>query len=150
MQVNPETDGRSDFLGVSPQFTVPDVVAAASYYCDVLGFENRGFFGEPPVFAMLGRGDVEFFFNQNPQVSIPVRARATVGYDAYVHVTELARLVSELTKRGAKIVEGPVERVYGMRELVVEDCHGLRLAFGEDPGRAAQQADAADRPSAGR
>jgi hypothetical protein len=26
--------------------------------------------------------------------------------------------------------------VYGMRELVVEDCHGLRLAFGEDPGRA--------------
>jgi len=23
-----------------------------------------------------------------------------------------------------------------MRELVVEDCHGLRLAFGEDPGWA--------------
>ena len=35
-------DERSAFLGVAPQFTVPDVVAAASYYCEVLGFENRG------------------------------------------------------------------------------------------------------------
>jgi hypothetical protein len=34
---------------VAPQFTVPDVVAAARYYGDVLGFENRGFFGDPPV-----------------------------------------------------------------------------------------------------
>jgi hypothetical protein len=41
------------FLTVAPQFTVPDVVAAASYYCDILGFENRGFFGDPPVFAKL-------------------------------------------------------------------------------------------------
>jgi len=37
------------FLTVAPQFTVPDVVAAASYYCDILGFENRGFFGDPPT-----------------------------------------------------------------------------------------------------
>jgi catechol 2,3-dioxygenase-like lactoylglutathione lyase family enzyme len=122
-------------LGVAPQFSVPDVVIAASYYCDVLGFENRGFFGEPPVFAMLGRGAVEFFFNQNPAMTGPVRTRAAVGYDAYIQVTELTRLVDELTRRGANIVEGPVERVYGMRELIVEDCHGLRLAFGEDPAR---------------
>jgi hypothetical protein len=140
----------SIFLGVAPQFTVPDVVTTASYYCDVLGFENRGFFGEPPVFAMLGRGVVEFFFNQNPEMTNSVRRRSAVGYDAYIHVTDLARLTDEFRRRGAKIVEGPVERIYGMRELVVEDCHGLRLAFGEDPGRAAQQADAADRPSAGR
>lgn len=44
----------------------------------------------------------------------------------------------------------PVERVDGMREVIVEDCHVLRLAFGEDPGRAAKQGDLADRSSAGR
>lgn len=137
MQLNPVIDEAAALLGVAPQFTVPDVVAAASYYCDVLGFENRGFFGEPPVFAMVGRGAVEFFFNQNPDMAGPVRSRSAVGYDAYIHVAELAHLADELTKRGAKIVEGPLERVYGMREFVVEDCHGLRLAFGEDPGRAA-------------
>ena len=58
-----------------------------------------------------------------------------MGYDAYIHVTGLDLLVDELKRRGATIVEGPVDRVYGMRELVVEDCHGLRLAFGEDPRR---------------
>jgi hypothetical protein len=142
-------DERSAFLGVAPQFTVPDVVAAASYYCEVLGFENRGFFGEPPVFAMLGRGVVEFFFNQSAGMTGPVRPRAAVGYDAYVHVTGLGGLADELTRRGAKIVEGPVERVYGMRELIVEDCHGLRLAFGEDPGRAAQH-DGQSGPAANR
>ncbi len=125
------------FLKVAPQFTVPNVVAAASYYCDVLGFENRGFFGTPPVFVILGRGDVEFFFNQSPEVAGQVRPRAAVGYDAYVHITGLDTLVDELRSRGATVVDGPVDRVYGRREFVVEDCHGLRLAFGEDTGRSA-------------
>lgn len=79
MPTNPVIEEAAAFLGVAPQFTVPDVVAAASYYCEVLGFENRGFFGEPPVFAMVGRGAVEFFFNQNPDMAGPVRPRAAVG-----------------------------------------------------------------------
>lgn len=139
MQTNPQIDEAPAFLGVAPQFTVPDVVTAASYYCDVLGFENLGFFGDPPVFVMLGRGDVEFYFNQSREMTSPARPRAAVAYDAYIHVTALTRLADELTRRGAKIIEGPVERVYGMRELIVEDCHGLRLAFGEDPGRVANR-----------
>ncbi len=122
------------FLTVAPQFTVPDVVAAASYYREVLGFENRGFFGDPPVFAMLGRGAVELFFNQSPGEPSHVRPRAQVGYDAYIHVTGLDTLFDELRGRLANVIEGPVDRTYGMRELIVEDCHGLRLAFGEDLG----------------
>ena len=57
MSIDAAAAARPGFLAVAPQFTVRDVSAAAAYYCDVLGFENR------------------------------------------------------------------------------EDCHGLRLAFGEDPGR---------------
>jgi hypothetical protein len=136
MTIDSVAAAPAGFLTVAPQFTVPDVVAAASYYCDVLGFENRGFFGDPPVFVMLGRGGVEIFFNQSPGAVGQVRARAAVGYDAYIHVSGLDELFTEFTSRGANIFEGPVDRVYGMRELVVEDCHGLRLAFGEDPGRA--------------
>jgi len=138
MTTKPVASAKLSFLTAAPQFTVPDVVAAANYYRDVLGFENRGFFGDPPVFAMLGRDDVEFFFNQSSEVGGQIHLRAAVGYDAYIHITGLDLLVDELTRRGATIIEGPVQRVYGMRELVVEDCHGLRLAFGEDPGRAAR------------
>ena len=126
---------RSEFLSVAPQFTVPDVVDAAAYYCDVLGFENRGFFGDPPEFVMLGRGEVEVFFNQSRSVAGQPRLRAAVGYDAYFHVTGIRPLFEELKERGATIVEGPLTRSYGMHEIVIEDCHGLRLAFGEDPGR---------------
>ena len=96
-----------------------------------------GFFGTPPVFAMVRRGDVEFFFNQGPDGGGHPRPRAAVGYDAYIHVTGLSALVEELSRRGASVVEGPIDRVYEMREVIVEDCHGLRLAFGEDPASRA-------------
>ena len=124
---------RAVFLKSTPQFTIPDVIAAARYYCDVLGFENRGFFGEPPVFVMVGRGVVDIFFSQDPKVKGQARPRSAIAYDAYIHVNSVEALAAELKRRGAAIVEGPVTRVYGMRELIVEDCHGLRLAFGEDP-----------------
>lgn len=125
------TTMRPAFRSVAPQFTVRDVVAASKYYCDVLGFKHLGFFGEPPVFAMVGRGPVEFFFNQ-ADTSISTRNRAKVGCDAYVHVDGVEELSVELHDRGAKIIEGPVTRVYLMRELVVEDCHGLLIVFGQD------------------
>ena len=127
------THATPAFLSVAPQFTVPDVVAASNYYCDVLGFKSLGFFGSPPVFAIVARGTVEFYFNQSPEVAGQKRVRAAVAYDAYIRVKGLDRLFEEISARGAKIIEGPLTRVYGMRELVIEDCHGLRIAFGEDP-----------------
>jgi hypothetical protein len=36
---------------------------------------------------------------------------------------------------GADILEGPEDRVYQQRELVIKDCNGLILAFGEDTSR---------------
>ncbi len=44
--------------GIAPFFLVADVVRAAEYYRDKLGFTIRGyFFEDPPVFAMVGRDD---------------------------------------------------------------------------------------------
>jgi len=117
---------------ITPHFTVPDVIAASEYYRNVLGFEVDGFFGDPPVFTMVSRGPIQIYFNQDPSVAGKPRLRAPVAYDAYIHLTGLDELVDELHTRGATVVEGPVTRVYGMRELVVEDCHGLRIAFGEE------------------
>jgi len=41
-------------------------------------------------------------------------------------------LAAELNERGADILEGPVVRDDEQRELVIRDCNGLVLAFGED------------------
>jgi predicted enzyme related to lactoylglutathione lyase len=120
------------FRSVAPQFTVSDVVRTAKYYSDVLGFQTNGFFGEPPVFTIVSRDAVEFFFNQDPAAASNPRVRSQVGYDAYIHMAGVDELAEELRARGARIIEGPEDREYGMRELVIEDCNGLILAFGAD------------------
>ena len=127
------------FVSATPQFTVPDVKRTAEYYRDVLGFEIEGYWsGEgvthapdaPPVFGIVRRDQVEVFFNraQGPEART---GRAKGAYDAYLRVTAIDALAEELRSRGADIVDGPVDRIYGQRELVVGDCNGLILAFGE-------------------
>jgi hypothetical protein len=70
-----------------------------------------------------------------------VRVRPSEGApDAYLRVTGIDGLADELRNRGAEILDGPEDGIYGQRELVVTDCNGLILCFGEDAsGRAAEQ-----------
>jgi catechol 2,3-dioxygenase-like lactoylglutathione lyase family enzyme len=124
------------FEAAVPQFTVPDVVRTAEYYRDVLGFQIAGYWDTPPVFAIVLRDRVELFFNRADQSQFRT-GRAEGAYDAYLHVVGVEALAAELRMRGADILEGPVARVYGQLELVIRDCNGLVLAFGEDIGQRA-------------
>jgi predicted enzyme related to lactoylglutathione lyase len=119
------------FDGVAPQFTVPDVVRTAEYYRDVLGFQIAGYWRTPPVFAIVRRDQVEVFFNRADTSEFRT-GRAHGAYDAYFSVKGIEALAAELRSTGADILEGPAIRVYGQRELVIKDCNGLILAFGED------------------
>jgi hypothetical protein len=118
------------FDGVSPQFTVPDVVRTAEYYRDVLNFTIAGYWGDPPVFCIVWRGEVQFFFNQ-ADARTPRTERAEGAYDAFVRVRGVDLLAEQLRQDGADILEGPAQRVYHQRELVIRDCNGLIIAFGE-------------------
>ena len=126
-----------------PQFTVPDVVRAAEYYRDVLGFEIAGYWeGEsvhvapdrPAVFGIVSRDRVRLFFNRANSAAVRT-GRADGAYDAYIHVTGVDALAAELRARGADILEGPEDTPYRQRELVIRDCNGLILAFAEDISR---------------
>ena len=125
------SNGRIHFIAAVPQFTVPDVVQTAEYYRDVLGFEIEGYFADPPVFAIVSRGDVELFFNRSDQSEVRT-GRARFAYDAYFRVNGVEALAEEFKKAGAEIVEGPVVRIYEQCELVIRDCNGLILTFGEN------------------
>jgi catechol 2,3-dioxygenase-like lactoylglutathione lyase family enzyme len=135
---------ESTFLSAVPQFTVPDLVRTAEYYRDVLGFQIAGYWdGErvslapetPPVFAIVWRDQVQIFFNRADQSEVRT-GRAEGGYDAYFRVVGIDSLAAELQTRGAEILDGPEDRVYGQRELVVRDCNGLILCFGEERSQA--------------
>jgi hypothetical protein len=122
----------ASFRAIIPQFTVPDVVATAEYYRDVWGFRIVGYWKQPPVFAILERDGIELFFNLAAPGTQPRTGRVDGAYDMYLRVSGLEDLAAALTARGASILEGPLQREYGMLELVVRDCNGLVVALGED------------------
>ncbi|MFL5599974.1 MAG: VOC family protein [Gemmatimonadaceae bacterium] len=127
------------FQSVVPHMAVPDVVRTAEYYRDVLGFDIAGYWdGESAhddptrnaVFGIVRRGAASIHFNRGEQARFPSRL-SEGAYDLYFDVTDLSPLADELRARGAEILDGPAERVYGQRELVIRDCNGFVLAFGE-------------------
>jgi predicted enzyme related to lactoylglutathione lyase len=106
-------------------------VQTAEYYRDVWGFRMVGYWKVPPLFAIVERDGVERFFNQATPGTTPRTGRVRGGYDIYLRVRGLDDLAARLAERGAAILEGPLLREYGARELVVLDCNGLVLALGE-------------------
>jgi catechol 2,3-dioxygenase-like lactoylglutathione lyase family enzyme len=123
---------RARLRSVAPQFVVPDVVKAAEYYRDVLGFEILGFFADPPVFAMVRRDGVELHFGKidiERSMQNNDMVRHGLGTDAYIWVDDIDKLHRELVGKGAEIVEGPIRRVYDCTELTVRDCNGFQLVF---------------------
>jgi catechol 2,3-dioxygenase-like lactoylglutathione lyase family enzyme len=134
MHQNEPRDGCT-MNSVAPYFLVSDVLATAEFYRDVLGFTFDEFFGEPPSFTIVKRDDVRIMFRQprpaKPAVARPNRSVMDETFDAYIYVSDVDKLATELRARKADIVEGPVNRIYRMRELLVRDCNGYVLAFGQ-------------------
>jgi len=131
----PEVKPRAaQFSSVCPSFAVPDVVVAAEYYRDKLGFEILGCFLDPPVYGIVGRHSVRVHLGliETGVPSSPNTVRREEGIDAYIWVDDVDALHAELQRRGARVVDPPTKRVYGCYEMVAEDNNGFRIAFGMD------------------
>jgi hypothetical protein len=126
-----ENKSPARLKSIAPQFAVPDVIAAAEYYRDFLGFCILGYFGQPPVFSIVARDNVEIQLGQVDANAGPAQnsVQREDGLDAYVWVTDVDSLCAELKARGAKIVEPPQLCVCN---CYVEDRFGFRLAFAAD------------------
>jgi predicted enzyme related to lactoylglutathione lyase len=120
---------------IAPNFIVPDVVATAKYYCDVLGFTSVRYDGDPPVFALVQWGYVPIMFKSYPGANGALsnqKVHEDVGWDAYLWVTDARRACEEIRARGGRITREIEETYYGCREFEVEDLNGLLLCFGEE------------------
>lgn len=107
------------WTSLTPQLPVTDLAATQAWYRDVLGFEiawaNRDF-------GAVWRDRVEIFF---ARVASPVP-----GSCLCVRVDDADALCAEYRERGARIVEGPEDKPWGMREFALEDPNGHRLRIG--------------------
>jgi hypothetical protein len=67
----PQTKAAAKCQAISPHFVVPDVVASAEHYRDVLGFKILGYFRDPPVSAIFARDDLEIHFGKSDNGAVP-------------------------------------------------------------------------------
>jgi uncharacterized glyoxalase superfamily protein PhnB len=123
-------------FGIAPYFFVRDVVKAAVYYRDALGFTYPRFWGVPPAFCMPRRDGVTIMLSQTQDTSIirpNAKARSDESWDAYIWVKDADALYAEVAQRGALIAYKPtLQEEYGNREFGVRDLDGYLLAFGSD------------------
>jgi uncharacterized glyoxalase superfamily protein PhnB len=122
----------------TPVLLVRDVVKAAAYYVDKLGFRVDRFWGEPPMFTIAKRDGVFIMLNQ---VGAGDDFRPNGAYDGrfsvYVDVNDADAMHAEFQAKGADIICEPEDQPYMMREFQVRDLDGHLLGFGSDISRRA-------------
>ena len=129
----------NDSWRLAPILGVRNVRQAAEYYRDVLGFSldpEDGVFQPSPdepggVYAIVKRDGAWIHF-QIRRGEIPQRERPGLERDVYLYVDNLDELYVDLQRRGAQITQPPRQAPYGLREIVIEDLNGYRIAFGEE------------------
>jgi len=114
----------TEFLSCRPNLEVDDLAPAATFLRDVLGFTVE--VDEPEMGLMLLRRDA---------VGLALVRSAAPGINAttaaYIGVTGVDDLHQQCAARGARIVTGPANHPWGLRDFVVEMPGGHRLALGE-------------------
>jgi predicted enzyme related to lactoylglutathione lyase len=120
---------------VAPCFLVDDVVKAANYYRDMLGFRYERFWGDPPCFCMVKRAGIIIMLSQVATSGV-VRPNHVVdpggeAWDAYIWAEDADGLHAEFKSRGVTITRNLCDQLYGCRDFDVEDCNGYRLCFGQ-------------------
>ena len=118
-----------DFIRSAPTLPVRNVLKSLDFYCDMLGFETGGVWGEPPCFAIVGRGTITLFLDQVPD-DMPVPNNH--GWAAYLYVTDVDGLAAEFSAKGVDITRGPEDAPYGCREIDILDPDGHLIGFGQD------------------
>lgn len=123
--------------GSAPILLVKDVVAAANYYRDRLGFTYDRFWGEPECFCILYRDGLHLMLSQ---VSDPadIRPHWTIVdkmWNVYFWVDDVDTLYNEFTERGATIDYGLCDQPHGCREFGIQDLDGHDIAFGQVLGQ---------------
>jgi catechol 2,3-dioxygenase-like lactoylglutathione lyase family enzyme len=116
--------------GIAPQFLVDDLERAVEYYCEKLGFELD--FKYESFYAAVKRDGFAIHLKCAPKFGAErEHRRVNEHLDAYVSVSEIRGLYSELEGRGAKIIKPLEARPWRCVDFYVEDADGYILCFSE-------------------
>ncbi|MEL6925310.1 MAG: VOC family protein, partial [Bacteroidota bacterium] len=103
-----------------------DFQASLDFYTKLLGFDCTFQWGTPLSYAVLKREGVSIHLTLRDQ---PVQAPENVS--CYIFCEDVAALFETFRESGVPFFEQLNTTDYGMKEFVVKDPNGLRIAFGE-------------------
>lgn len=121
------------FHGVQPVLPVSDVLRAARWFSDVLGFELDFVAGEPPSYARVkhvppSRDQGEAVYLRLWQCG-PRKAEAWCG-EIVIHVgQDVDGLHAAYRQRGVTVLESPTSQPWGLREFAIREPDGHVLRF---------------------
>ena len=116
--------------GIAPQFLVDDLDRAILYYCDRLGFELD--FKYQSFYAAVRRDGFAIHLKCATKLAADrAHRKQNEHLDAYISVSGIQALFSELQARGAEVVKPLEERPWACRDFYVEDSEGYILCFSE-------------------
>lgn len=111
-----------DFVCAVPILAVDHVPTSLGYYTEILGFQVKWEWDDPPTFASVNRGNVTFFLCEQCQ--------GQSGTWVSVFVDDVDTLYEDYVETGAKLRREPTDEPWGIREMQVEDLDGHVLRFG--------------------
>lgn len=116
---------------ITPFMHVPDIDAAVSFFTDILGFECRF---RTVNYAYVQREAAVFRLLENMGDDGAPPGNRRFCY--YIDVEDVDAVCEELKPKLAQLndgdVHGPVDQMYGQRELMVLAPDGNLIVFGQD------------------
>lgn len=116
--------------GIAPQFLVDDLNRAIAYYVDKLGFELD--FVYQSFYAGVTRDGLTIHLKHGSRLNAEKEHRKQNEHlDAYISVSGVRDLFSELGTRGAEVIKQLERRPWACLDFYVEDLDGNILCFSE-------------------
>lgn len=117
----------------APVLLVRNVVAAAGYFRDRLGFSYDRLWGEPANFCMVERDGHIVMLSEAPSTAklVPHWRVVDKMWDVYFWVDDVEAVYEEFTRSGANIDYHLGIKPYGVKEFGVQDLDDHDIGFGQ-------------------
>lgn len=116
--------------GIVPQVLVDDLDRAIAYYCNKLGFQLE--FTYQSFYASVTRDGFAIHLKCAPKSAVDREYRKQNEHlDAYISVSGIRGLFSELETRGAQVIRPLEQQPWACLDFYVEDPDGNILCFSE-------------------
>src|SRR5262245_15411006 len=120
----------AQIAGIAPQFLVDDLDRAIAYYRDRLGFALD--FQYESFYASVSRDGFAIHLKLAEKLAADrAHRKANEHLDAYIAVSGIRSLFSELQARGADVIKPLEARPWACLDFYVEDPDGYILCFSE-------------------